>query len=97
MHNLSATVGFFALVGAVSLWGVLLRRYPHRRVLSAYSIVTGILGLVFLVLMHRSAGSRAGTGLYECLASGVLSLWILVFAAALWRSADRRSTMQAPC
>ena len=84
LHNLSATVGFFALIGAALIWGVLLRRYQHLRVLSLYSIGSGILGLVFLVLMSRSAGSRAGTGLYECLASGVLSLWILVFAAALW-------------
>lgn len=85
LHNLSATIGFFALIGATVIWGILLRRYEQLRVLSFYSIGSGILGLVFLVLMSTSTGSRAGTGLYECLASGVLSLWILVFAAALWR------------
>jgi len=42
-------------------------------------------GLVFLLLMVWSAELRAGTGLYERLSSGVLSLWVLVFAARLWR------------
>ena len=85
LHNLSATIGFFALIGATILWGILFRRDRYLRMLSPYSIGSGILGLAFLVLMNGSAGSRAGPGLYECLASGVLSLWILVFALALWR------------
>jgi hypothetical protein len=42
-------------------------------------------GLVFLLLMAWSAELKAGTGLYERLSSGVLSLWVLVFAARLWR------------
>jgi hypothetical membrane protein len=98
LHNLSATVGFFALVGATLVWGVLFRRYRYLRVLSLYSIGSGILGVVFLVLMSRSTGSSAGTGLYECLASGVLSLWILIFAAALWlRRSSRDNHLTVPC
>jgi hypothetical membrane protein len=98
LHNLSALVGFFALIGAVLVCGVLFRRYQYLRVLSLYSIGSAILGLVFLVLLERSAESRAGTGLYECLASGVLSLWILVFAAALWRRrAHRDIHLKVPC
>ncbi len=98
LHNLSALVGFFALIGAVLVCGVLFRRYQYLRVLSLYSIGSAILGLVFLVLLERSAESRAGTGLYECLASGVLSLWILVFATALWRHrSNREIPPKVPC
>jgi hypothetical membrane protein len=84
LHNLSASVGFFALVGAAVIWGVLFRGYRRLRILSLYSVGSGLLGLAFLLLMARSAESRVGTGLYERLASGVLSLWVLVFAAMLW-------------
>jgi hypothetical membrane protein len=85
LHSLSAGIGFFALIGAAILWGILFRRYQSLRDLSVYSIISGCLALVFLALMSRSAELRAGTGLYERLSTGVLSLWMLVFAARLWR------------
>ena len=84
LHSLSAGVGFFALIGASVLWGILFRRYQSLRGLSAYSIGSGCLGLVLLALMSWSAELRAGTGLYERLSSGLLSLWVLVFAVRLW-------------
>jgi hypothetical membrane protein len=85
LHSLSAGVGFFAFIGASVMWGILLRRHQSLRGLSLYSVGSGIVGLVFLLLMAWSAEARAGTGLYERLSSGVLSLWMLVFAARLWR------------
>jgi len=85
LHSLSAGVGFFAFIGAAVLWGIVLRRHRSLRGLSLYSVGCGIVGLVFLLLMVWSAESRAGTGLYERLSSGVLSLWLFVFAARLWR------------
>jgi hypothetical membrane protein len=85
LHSLSAGIGFFALIGASLLWGIVFRRYHSLRGLSAYSIVSGCLALLFLALMAWSAELRAGTGLYERLSTGLLSLWMLVFAARLWR------------
>jgi hypothetical protein len=84
LHSLAAGVGFFALIGASVIGGVILRRQGRFIKMSAYSIVSGSLGLVFLLLMSWSAESRAGTGLYERLSSGILSLWVLVLAACLW-------------
>ena len=85
LHSLSARIGFFALIGAAVTWGIFLRRYRSLRGLSLYSVGSGTVGLVFLLLMAWSAELKAGTGLYERLSSGVLSLWVLVFAARLWR------------
>jgi hypothetical membrane protein len=85
LHSLSVGAGFFALISASVLWGILFRRYQSIRCLSAYSIGSGCLGLVFLVLMLWSAELRASTGLYERLSSGILSMWVLVFAVRLWR------------
>lgn len=84
LHSLSAGVGFFALIGASLLWGILFRRYQSFQCLSAYSIASGCLALVFLALMSWSAELRMGTGLYERLSTGLLSLWMLVFAVRLW-------------
>jgi|ERR1044071_390184 hypothetical membrane protein len=84
LHSISSGVGFFALIGAAVLWGILLRRYRRLRGLSLYSIVSGLLGLVFLGMMLRDAERRTGVGLYERLSTGVLSLWVFVFAVRLW-------------
>ncbi len=85
LHSLASGVGFFELIGSSILWGIILgRRYERLRSLGWYSIGSGVLGFLFLLLMLRSADSRTGTGLYERLSTGVLSLWVLVFAARLW-------------
>ena len=85
LHSLSAGVGFFALIGASLLWGIVFRRYQSLRDLSVYSFVSGCLALLFLALMSWSAELRMGTGLYERLSTGLLSLWMFVFAVRLWR------------
>jgi hypothetical protein len=84
LHYLSASVGFLALIAACLLWGFLLRRYAKLRWLGVYSVGSGVLGLVFLALMLGSEEQKTVTGLYERLSTGVLSLWVLVFAARLW-------------
>ncbi len=83
LHTLAAGVGFLSLIGSAIIWGIALRQHKNLRALSLYSIGTGLFGLMFLLLMSWSAELRAGTGLYERLSSGVLSLWISVFA--IWR------------
>jgi hypothetical membrane protein len=85
LHSWSAGLGFFSFIGSTVMWGILVRRYPSLRGLSLFSVGCGAAGLVFLLLMVSSAELKAGTGLYERLSSGVLSLWVLAFAARLWR------------
>ena len=83
MHSLSAGVGFLALVAAAVLWGAVLKRTRDLRDLTSYSVVSGVLGFAFLLLMLWSAEHGTARGLFERLSSGVLSLWILVFALRL--------------
>ncbi len=85
LHSLSAGVGFFALIGSACLWGIVFRRYNSLRSLSTYSIFSGCIALLSLLLMTLSAELRTGTGLYERLATGLLSLWMMVFAVRLWK------------
>jgi hypothetical membrane protein len=84
IHSLSAGVGFLALAVSTVLWSVVFRRAPDLRNLAAYSLVSGVLGLAFLLLMLWTEHGTA-RGLFERLSSGVLSLWILVFALRLQR------------
>jgi hypothetical membrane protein len=85
MHSLSAGVGFLALVVSTVLWSVVFARTRILKNLAAYSAVSGVLGLAFLLLTIWSAEHGTARGLFERLSSGVLSLWILVFALRLAR------------
>jgi len=85
MHSLSAVVGFLALVVSAVLWSVVFRRTRDMQSFAAYSEASGALGLAFLLLMIWSAEQGSARGLFERLSSGVLSLWILVFALRLQR------------
>ena len=84
MHSLSAGVGFLALVASTMLWSIVFKSRDLRG-LAAYSVVSGALGLAFLLLMLWSAEHGTARGLFERLSSGALSLWILVFALNLGR------------
>lgn len=83
LHSLSATCAFLALAAAALLGSFLFRRDTGLRPLGAYSLASGCAGLVFLVLMSASEVTHAYTGLYERLASGVLTLWVFVTAWSL--------------
>jgi hypothetical membrane protein len=85
LHSLSANVAFLALAMAAIVASLLFRADDRLRNLAAYSFATGSAGLFFLWLM--SSGTAAGPypGLYERLASGVLTLWIFVGALRLRR------------
>jgi hypothetical membrane protein len=82
LHSLSATIAFLSLAAAALLGPLLFRRDASLRSLGAYSFVSGCAGLAFLVLMSASEATHGPAGLYERLASGVLTLWIFVTA---WR------------
>jgi hypothetical membrane protein len=85
MHSLSAGIGFIALVVSTILWSLVFGRSSKLRNLAAYSAISGVLGLAFLLLMLWSAEHGTARGLFERLSSGVLSLWILAFALRLRR------------
>ncbi|MBP5986659.1 MAG: DUF998 domain-containing protein [Azonexus sp.] len=81
LHSQAATVAFLAIAAAALFGSMLFRSARGMQALGLYSLATGIAGLLFLGLM--SAGEVARVGLYERLASGILSLWVLVTALRL--------------
>ena len=85
LHNLFATIGFGSGVLAAFLWAFLFRRTPPLRSLAAFSVVSGAVALVSLLLMSWAGGLALPAGLFEHLATVVLSMWLLVFASRLVR------------
>lgn len=83
LHVLSATIAFLSIAAAALLGAILFRRDKKLRSLSAYSFASGCAGLIFLALMSASEATHAYTGLYERLASGLLTLWVFVIAVRL--------------
>jgi hypothetical membrane protein len=85
LHSLFASVAFVTIILAAILWGIVFRRYRGLGELTNYSVGSGVLGLMFLMLMVWNAEPGSARGLLERLASGTLSLWVFIFAARLYR------------
>lgn len=92
LHGLSATVAFLAIAAAALLGTLLFRQDRRIMPLSTYSLITGVAGLIFLGMMSASEATHTYTGLYERLASGVLTLWVLVTALRLGALDGERTT-----
>ena len=92
LHRQFATVGFLSGILASIAWGIIFRRRGWPRWLAHSSIVTGVLALVFLLLMSWSRNPVNAPGLFEHLATAVLSLWLLLFAARLLLDPGERMT-----
>jgi hypothetical membrane protein len=83
LHKLFATIGFSSGILAAFVWGFLLRRIPPLRPLSSFSVACGAVALVFLLLMSWARDPALPRGLFEHVATVVLSIWLLVFAVRL--------------
>lgn len=86
LHRLFATLGFLSGILAAIAWGIAFRRYAWLKGLTWYSVGSGMLALVFLILMSWSRNPVNTPGLFEHLASTLLSLWVFVFAIRLMRA-----------
>lgn len=82
LHSLSATLAFLSIAAATIIAAAIFRGARRLQPLGTYSLGTGLTGLMFMWLMSSSGAQPAFVGLYERLASGVLSLWVMV--SALW-------------
>ena len=86
LHKLFATLGFSSGILAAILWGILYRRLATLQSLSWLAIGSGLVALVSLLLMSWEDNPLGGAGLFEHLATVVLSIWLFVFAVRLVRT-----------
>jgi len=83
LHYISARIAYLAMIVAALYWGVVGNRYAALKRLSALGVGCGVWAVVFLVMMIAVGTTE---GLYQRLASGVLSVWMLAFALAVYRA-----------
>jgi hypothetical membrane protein len=83
LHKLFATIGFCSGTLAAFVWGSLLRACPPLRSLSSFSVASATVALVSLLLMSWAGDLALPPGLFEHLATVILSVWLLVFAGRL--------------
>jgi hypothetical membrane protein len=83
LHRMFATIGFSAGISAALLWGFALRRVPPLRSLSSFSVGSGAVALVSLLLMSGTGNPALPKGIFERVATVALSVWLLVFASRL--------------
>jgi hypothetical membrane protein len=88
LHNLFATVGFCSGILATIACGIIFRIQGWSKIFCWYSVGSGISAMTFLLLMTWGLNPVKTTGLFEHLATGILSLWLLVFAACLFLDGD---------
>ena len=83
LHKLFATIGFSSGILATFLWGHLWRGIPFLRALASFSVGSGVVALVSLLLMSWARHPALPLGLFEHVATVILSVWLLVFASRL--------------
>lgn len=93
LHRLFATVGFIAGILATFAWSLVFQRRGWPSGLVWYSVASGVLALIFLTLMSWTRNPFNAAGLFEHLATSVLSLWILMFALRLMRAANSQQAL----
>ena len=86
LHHYFATVGFSSGILATIVWGIIFRIQDWPKMFTGYSVGSGISALTFLLLMTWSQNPMKTPGLFEHLATLILSLWLLIFAAYLFRN-----------
>lgn len=82
-HYVYASAGYALMMLAALACGFALRGERGMQHLLAWGVGTTMWSAGFLFLMEHEA---AWQGLHQRFASGLLSVWLLVFAVTLWRS-----------
>lgn len=83
MHLWATAAMDVGLIFAAAAWGVVVNRYPRLKWMSSLSFGASTWTIVAMVMMATSVPDQ---GLYQRYANGILSVWMLVWAFALWRS-----------
>ena len=99
VHSVSASLNGLVLPAAGVVWALHLRKTGGSGLFAAYSLASAFLGLLFMGLMMVNLTTRHAVGLYQRLALGIGSLWLLALAVSTLaakdragRSADRRTS-----
>ncbi|MGH8598938.1 MAG: DUF998 domain-containing protein, partial [Gammaproteobacteria bacterium] len=89
-HYRYAAAGYWLMMWAAVMWGLVGNRYSPLRRLLAIGIGVAIWSAVSLALMDFYPEWQ---GLLQRFASGILSVWVLVLAVMVWRVGESPMTL----
>lgn len=89
IHTLFAVVSITSLALGCFVLARRFAREPRWRGWALYSVITGLLTIVFIALFGMSGAHGGIAGIYERLSAGVHSLWSLLVIARLFIIAKR--------
>lgn len=94
VHNAAAMVNGLSVLAAALVCSVRLWKIERGR-FAGYSLVSAIVGTVFLVLMVMNLTTRSDVGVFQRLSFGTMNLWLAVFALSSWPSRIKASDQPA--
>jgi len=86
IHDRVSAVTFLSAILGILLSGVWFRKTPIFKSISLYTLLTGILSAVLLVLMISSFESRHYTGLWQRLLLTSIFIWTVVVASRIYKT-----------
>jgi len=89
-HQHFAAAGYWLMMAAAIATGFAVNRYQGLQHVLAAGIGAAVWCAMFLAMLFIYPEWQ---GLFQRLASGVLSLWLLVFAVSLWRYVEHSSEL----
>lgn len=85
LHIVASVIAFIAAVLAIGVWGIAFRPHPDWRPLSFFSLLSGLLAAVLLVIFNASTGNAAFPGVWQRLFIGTLFSWCAIVGLYAYR------------
>jgi len=96
MHMSFAALTVFSLIAAGFFWSIAAPKMLHSRWFGWYSLISAVVGLLFLLKMRAAIASGGSIGLFQRASVGILNVWLLGLSVMIWRLRTIRSSDQAP-
>jgi hypothetical membrane protein len=87
IHNMVGPSAFILLSIALLFWAFRFRKQDQWHSFWLYTLISGILAIVFFLVFGMSVGTPI-VGIWQRLLRGTLYLWIAIFSYRLWSNWD---------
>lgn len=84
IHNWVALLAGLTLPVAALLWFFGSKRVGRSDLFAWYSLASGVVSLLFLLLMLMNSPARNSVGLFQRLSAGVANTWVVALALSTW-------------
>lgn len=91
IHNCAGLLTGLTLPVAALLWFVGSKRVGRSDLFAWYSLASGVVGLLALIVMLMNSPARNSVGLFQRLSVGVANAWVVTLALSTWPLSQKAS------